>query len=88
MILLMHILSAVGGVAASSAAYFSPSKRKLRLTYVLTGATLLSGTLLVVDNLSHLARACVTGTLYLGVVLIQILAARKKLAFATNVDRR
>jgi len=84
MIVLLHILIAVTSVAYATWLYFSPSPAKLRVAYGLVATTVASGVYLVVAAPSHLAQACVTGLVYLGIVSAAILAARHKLAGLTD----
>ena len=80
MILILHIFVALSSVIASTASYLSPSKARLRLTYGLTLLTLGSGTYLVWSTRSPLLSSCITGLIYLGVVLSGVLGAWRKLA--------
>lgn len=80
MILLIHIIVALSSIVASSISFVRPSKAKLRLTYGLTALTLATGTYLVVSTHSPLLSSCITGLLYLGVVLSGVLGAWRKLA--------
>ena len=80
MILLIHIIVALSSIIASTASFLRPSKAKLRLTYGLTLLTLATGTYLVWSTHSPLLSSCITGLLYLGVVLSGVLAAWRKLA--------
>jgi hypothetical protein len=80
MILLLHILTALGSLVVAGAAFLSPSVFKLRLSYVLTASMLASGTYLVVKNSAHLLEACVMGLVYLVIVSFELASARHKLA--------
>ncbi|HTE21899.1 MAG TPA: hypothetical protein VK674_02555 [Candidatus Limnocylindria bacterium] len=82
MIVFFHVLTALASLVVAGVAFFSPSQAKLRLTYVLTAGMLASGVYLVVQNSSHLLKACVMGLVYLVVVSFEIAAARHKLAKA------
>jgi len=82
MVVLFHVLTALASLVAAGAAFFSPSRAKLRVTYVLTASMLASGVYLVVQNSSHLLKACAMGLVYLAVVSFEIAAARNKLAHA------
>jgi hypothetical protein len=57
-----------------------PTKRKLQISYSLVGLTLVSGTALVVTTHSPLLSSCMTGLVYLGIVLSGIFATQRKLA--------
>ena len=84
MLLLFHIFTAVGSLAAAGASYVSPSLLKLRLTYILTASMFTSGTVLVIQNTSHLLKACVMGLALLGVISYATIIARNKLAAETS----
>ncbi len=64
--------------------YFAPTKRKFYAAYGLIGATLASGTYLVVSTHSPLLSSCVTGLVYLSAVSAGIFAASRKLARETS----
>lgn len=78
MIVLLHVLIALSSAAYTTYLYFSPSKRKFYAAYGLIGATLASGTYLVISTHSPLLSSCVTGLIYLGIVLTGLLAAHRK----------
>ncbi len=80
MMLLFHILIAFSSILASGLAYIRPSQKRLNISYGLVAATLATGTYLVVSAPAHLATACVSGLMYLGVVGTAIVAARLKFA--------
>ncbi len=87
MIVLIHVLIALGSVAYATFAFFSPSKSKLRVSYGLVVATFATGFYLVVSNPAHMLQACATGLVYLGAVSVAIVSARHKLAAAkANID--
>lgn len=78
--LLTHIIIALSSVAYTSYLYFRPSRNGLRLSYSLVSLTLATGTYLVFLNPVSLAKTCLTGLIYVGIVLVGIVAARHKLA--------
>lgn len=80
MMLLLHILIALSSIILSGLAYVRPSQQRLTASYGLVAATLATGTYLVVAQPTHLASACISGLIYLGVVGATIAAARFKLA--------
>lgn len=80
MIILIHVIIALTSLAFSGLAYFMPSKLKLRVSYGLIAATLISGTYLVVTLNSPLLSACVSGLIYLTVVVTATVAAQRRLA--------
>lgn len=80
MILVLHILIALGSVAYVSYMFFAPSKPKLAVSYSLVVMTLTSGSFLVLLQPAHMAQACVSGLAYTSFVLIAIVAAKRRLA--------
>ena len=80
MILLLHIIIALGSVAYTSYLYFSPTRKHFYAAYGLVGLTLASGTYLVLSTHSSLLTSCITGLVYIGIVLGGITAAQRKLA--------
>ena len=69
MILLTHIIIALSSICVTTGLAFWPSLAKLRLSAVMIGLTLASGTYLVISMHSPLLSSCMTGLLYLGVAL-------------------
>lgn len=80
MLLLLHIVIALASMVAAGMSFFAPSTSKLRLSYILTALTLISGTYLVVSRHAALLQACITGILYVSINYIAIYMARRKLA--------
>lgn len=77
--LIFHILIALSSIFYTGFAYVFPSKKKINISYALILSTIATGTYLIVLNQSHMISACITGIIYLGVVSVGILFARKKL---------
>jgi hypothetical protein len=80
MLLISHIIIACSSLFFSALALIRPSKIKLRVSYILIGLTLATGTDLVLTTHGNLTQACTTGLVYLGVVMALIIAARYRLA--------
>ena len=80
MILIFHILTAISSVLYTAYVFFYPSQSKLRISYLGLTLTILTGTYLVITKPAHLTQTCVTGLVYIGVMLAGILAVRHKLA--------
>lgn len=80
MLLVTHVLIALSSIVLTGMAYLSPSQRKLRTSYGLVGLTLASGTALVITTHSPLLSSCMTGLVYLGIVMSGILLAQRRLA--------
>lgn len=85
MVVLLHVLIALTSVIYTTYLYFQPSKRKFYAAYGLIGATLASGTYLVISTHSPLLSSCVTGLVYLGIVLSGLAAASRKLTEKTRI---
>jgi uncharacterized BrkB/YihY/UPF0761 family membrane protein len=84
MMLALHISVALASLVFSTYLLIAPTKNKFKLSFSLIGATLASGTILVLANLSHLVSACVTGLVYLSCVLALNAYAYNKLATQEN----
>jgi multisubunit Na+/H+ antiporter MnhE subunit len=80
MILFLHVLIAISSIIYTAFVFFSPSKKKLHISYVFVTATLLSGTYLVILKPGHLVQSCLMGIAYLGVMMVGIVSAHYKLA--------
>lgn len=80
MLLVAHILIALGSIAWTSYVIFVPSSMKLKGSYGLAAATLVTGTALVVSTGQHILQACITGLLYTAVVTTGIVIAQRRLA--------
>lgn len=80
MILAIHIAVALSSLAFSTYLLFSPSRSKMKVSYGLIAATLASGTILVLTDLTHLMSACMSGLVYLAGVMTLNLVAQNKLA--------
>lgn len=81
-VLLIHILIALAGLAMSLVTAMLPSPTRLRLTAGLVGLTLLSGTYLVISQHAGLTAACLSGVAYLAVCLSGLIIGRLRLAAA------
>lgn len=84
MLLVCHVLIALGSVAFSTYLFFWPSLAKVRVSYGLVAATLTSGTALVVFTQTAVLRACLSGLVYVGVVSVIIAAAQHRLSTASQ----
>jgi hypothetical protein len=78
MLLMLHILIALTSVIFTGITYLRPTQNKFNGSYGLIAATLISGTVLVVQTGSPLLKSCLTGLLYLGVVLTGTVVAHYK----------
>ena len=80
MILITHILIALASIGFTTYLYFSPSKKKLYVSYSLVGLTIATGTYLIITMPAHMVQTCIEGLAYLAIVSVGILLAQKKLA--------
>ncbi len=80
MILLLHISVALISIAYTTYLWFSPSKAKFKVSYILVGLTLISGTFLVASQPAHMIQACTSGLIYTTLVSAVIAASRQKAA--------
>jgi hypothetical protein len=80
MIIFIHILIAISSVFYTGYVFFSPSKKRLQISYLFVAATVISGTYLVILKPGHLIQSCLMGIVYLGVVMIGIVSTHYKLA--------
>ena len=79
-LLLTHILIAFGSIALVTRAVVRPSDNALRQSYSAIGATLASGTVLVLASHSNLVQGCLTGLTYLAAMTVASGAAKYRLA--------
>lgn len=79
MILILHILVALGSLVTASVLLVRPTVLLLRATYGLTTLALLSGTYMIWQG-AQLLQTCLTGLLYVGIVTVAIVVGRRKLA--------
>jgi hypothetical protein len=80
MLLIIHIILAVSGLALSTVSLIAPSKLKIISTYILSGLTIASGSLLVIVTNAPILRSCIAGLLYLGIIIAGTAAASRRLA--------
>jgi len=83
MILIVHVIVALAGLAFSTAAFIAPSKNKINATYSLIALTLVSGTALVITTHSSILHSCVAGLVYVGLASSGAFLGRRKLARET-----
>lgn len=81
----MHVLIALTGLMQATYGLIVPSHNKIRMTYLLTLATLVSGGYLVWHLHTPILQSCVSGLVYLGVTLVATLAAKYRLAQASSL---
>lgn len=69
MLLVAHILVALGGIVVAVVSLISLSPRAIHASYALTAATIVTGTGLVILKPESIIKSCLTGLLYLVVIL-------------------
>ena len=79
MILTFHIVIAIFSLVSAGWLYFSPSKFKLNMTYVITGLMLISGFYLVLTKPVSMTQACISGLTSLAIISYAIVSARNQL---------
>lgn len=84
MLILLHVILALGALVLSTHSNFKPTAGKLRASYGLAAGTLTSGVLLIVINNASVLRTCLTGIVFFGVVTVLNETARRKLATETT----
>lgn len=82
MLLIIHVLIALSSLLLSGWALGSPDVRKIKASYALVGATLFSGTILVISTSASLTSACLSGLAYSAAVSAMLITANIRLARA------
>lgn len=80
-ILLIHIGIALSSLIASSINALLPRRALLHVSYALMAGTFASGTLLVLQDTTHLQAACMSGLVYFALVGALTAFAHRKLAY-------
>lgn len=84
MVLLFHIVIALSGIISSAFSIFSPSKKKITLSYIFVAATIISGSYLIYTKPAHMVQTCFEGVAYITFVTAALARANKKLAKEAN----
>jgi hypothetical protein len=84
-LLITHIVIALGGLIIAAASLFTLSQRMIMASYALTVGTLATGTVLVFMT-GNLLKSCLSGLLYLSAVLVITAITKYRLA-AQKVDQ-
>lgn len=84
MLLLVHVSSALISIVYSTVIMIYPSRRRLFGAYVLIVSTLGSGTTLAWNNHVPFVHTCLSGLVYLGIVVYCVATARNKLSYASK----
>jgi len=85
MLIVLHVVIALCGLAMATYGLIVPSKTKLRITYGLTAATFASGTYLVWQLHSPILQSCLSGLTYLSLILVATVATRYRLARRSDI---
>lgn len=80
MLLPIHIAIAIASIALSTYVAFKPRYSILLVAYSLVIFTLLTGFGLALNRPENIVEACITGLIYLVIVLVAIVIARNKLS--------
>lgn len=84
MLLLLHVLAALGGIGMSTYSFLSPSLPKIRFSYGLVLLTIASGTIIIIKNHLSILSVCLSGLLYIGFTVSGLIAASHRLAKQAN----
>ena len=79
MMLILHIVTALSSLVFATFALIMPSQAKLTATYSLGIATLASGVFLVWQLHAPIASSCMTGVVYLALLLPMLVVSRARL---------
>lgn len=84
MLIILHVTIAILGLVQATYGLVSPSLGKIRTTYALTAATFVSGTYLVWHLHASILQSCMSGLLYLSLIIAATAASHHRLAKQTN----
>lgn len=79
MVILIHVIIALTSIVIASLIFFSPSIKKLIVSYGFIIGTVASGTYLLVTSPSHILQSCMTGLAYLTIVTVVTIATHVRL---------
>jgi hypothetical protein len=80
MVLIIHLVLALGSLTQASYLFFRPTRQGLIASYWLALLTFISGAYLVIASHSQLLSSCFSGVVYLATITALNLGARHKLA--------
>jgi hypothetical protein len=80
MLLVLHIISALSGIAMTSFSLISPSAQRLRISYWFVILTVVSGTVIIIKDHLSILSVCLSGLLYIGFTVSGLIAASHRLA--------
>ncbi|TAL15032.1 hypothetical protein EPN95_00800 [Patescibacteria group bacterium] len=79
MVILIHVIIALTSIVIASVGFLRPSMKKLYISYGFIGATILTGSYLLITVPSHILQSCLTGLFYLTVVSMATVATHVRL---------
>lgn len=79
-LLISHISIAIASLIITTLTAFIPSSLKVRLSGLFIGATLISGTALVIATHSPILSSCLTGLVYLAIAMTGVIIGSRRLA--------
>jgi hypothetical protein len=82
--IIFHVIVASFSLIYSGFVLFFPSKPRLQIAYGLVAVTLASGFYLAWTIPAHITQTCITGLIYLAVVALEFVGARRRLAISIN----
>lgn len=85
MIILTHIIIALAGIAVASLGLVRPTINRVRASYALIGATVVSGMALVVITSASILHACLAGFVYTLIVSAATAVAHSKVRTAAEL---
>jgi hypothetical protein len=77
---MLHVIIALVSMAYATVLLVRPGKASFGAHYALIGATIATGTYLLISSPAHMIETCTMGLLYSGFVGVLTVAARNKLA--------
>jgi hypothetical protein len=80
MLLVIHILAALSGIAMTTYSFITPSHSKINISYGLVLATIASGTVIIIKDHLSILSVCLSGLLYIGFTVSGLIAASHRLA--------
>lgn len=86
MLLLIHIIIAIASTGVSTVNALRPTPRLITICYAMIGATVSTGTILIVTQSSNILKSCLTGLVYIAVVSGLNVVAHYKLKQANHSE--
>ncbi len=78
MFVLIHLVTALASMVATTYVFFTPSRAKFYTAYSMVGATLASGTYLVISTHAPILQSCTTGLMYISAISVGIALAHAR----------